>query len=246
MQSLCPVGPIFVLPQRWFLLIAFSSCIGLYLPISLRALFYFFFIEKWAFCISLLCHNSGNHILPSLQALPLLLGVVLCWSLFWVNFVTFVFFALCAAILSVLRAGWSASDVSLHDCNQKNVPVFAKGLCVHVVVVQSLSCVWLFVTPWTAARQASLSSTVSWSWLTPHVHWVGDAIQPSHCLLPPSPPAFSFSQHQGLFQWVNSASGGQSIGPSASTLILPMNIQGWFPLGLTVCLSRPVQNHPGD
>ena len=36
-----------------------------------------------------------------------------------------------------------------------------------------------------------------------HVHWVNDAIQPSH-LLSPSPPAFSLSQHQGLFQWVNS------------------------------------------
>ena len=37
-----------------------------------------------------------------------------------------------------------------------------------------------------------------------HVHWVGDAIQPSHPLSSPSPPAFSFSQHQGFFQWVNS------------------------------------------
>ena len=35
-----------------------------------------------------------------------------------------------------------------------------------------------------------------------HVHWVSDAIQPSHPLLSPSPPAFSLSQHQGLFQWV--------------------------------------------
>ena len=33
-----------------------------------------------------------------------------------------------------------------------------------------------------------------------HVHWVGDAIQPSHPLLSPSPPAFNLSQHQGLFQ----------------------------------------------
>ena len=35
-----------------------------------------------------------------------------------------------------------------------------------------------------------------------HDHWVGDAIQPSHPLSPPSPPTFSLSQHQGLFQWV--------------------------------------------
>ena len=38
-----------------------------------------------------------------------------------------------------------------------------------------------------------------------HVHQVGDAIQPSHSLLSPSPPAFNLSQHQGLFQWVSSS-----------------------------------------
>ena len=38
-----------------------------------------------------------------------------------------------------------------------------------------------------------------------HVHWVGDAIQPSHLLLSPYPPAPNPSQHQGLFQWVNSS-----------------------------------------
>ena len=37
-----------------------------------------------------------------------------------------------------------------------------------------------------------------------HVHWVSDAIQPSHPLLSPSPPALNLSQHQGLFQWVSS------------------------------------------
>ena len=37
-----------------------------------------------------------------------------------------------------------------------------------------------------------------------HVHWVGDAIQPSHPLSSPSSPAFNLSQHQGLFQWVSS------------------------------------------
>ena len=38
-----------------------------------------------------------------------------------------------------------------------------------------------------------------------HVHWVSDAIQPSHSLSPPSPPALNLSQHQGLFQWVSSS-----------------------------------------
>ena len=38
-----------------------------------------------------------------------------------------------------------------------------------------------------------------------HVHWVGDAIQPSHPLSSPSPPALSLSQHQGFFKWVSSS-----------------------------------------
>ena len=38
-----------------------------------------------------------------------------------------------------------------------------------------------------------------------HVHWVGDAIKPSHPLLSPSPPAPNPSQHQGLFQWLSSS-----------------------------------------
>ena len=38
-----------------------------------------------------------------------------------------------------------------------------------------------------------------------HIHWVGDAIQPSHPLSSPSPPTFNLSQHQGLFKWVSSS-----------------------------------------
>ena len=68
-----------------------------------------------------------------------------------------------------------------------------------------------------------------------HVHWVSDAIQPSHPLQSPSPPTFNLSQHRGLFQWVSS--GGQSIGVSTSASVLPVNIQDWFPLGWTGCIS---------
>ena len=58
-----------------------------------------------------------------------------------------------------------------------------------------------------------------------HVHWVSDAIHPSHPLLSPSLPAFNLSQHQGRFQSQFFTSGGQSIGLSASASVLPMNIQ---------------------
>ena len=69
--------------------------------------------------------------------------------------------------------------------------------------VQSLSRVRLFATPWTTARQASLHHQLPESTQS-HVHRVGDAIQPSHPLSPPSPPALNLSQHQGLFQCVSS------------------------------------------
>jgi len=70
-----------------------------------------------------------------------------------------------------------------------------------------------------------------------HVHRVGDAIQKSHPLSSPSPPAFNLSQHQGLFQCQFFASGGQNIGASASASVLLMNIQDWFPLGWTGWIS---------
>ena len=66
-----------------------------------------------------------------------------------------------------------------------------------------------------------------------HVHWVSDAIQSSHPLLPASPPAFNLSQHQGLFYESALCIRCQITGASASALVLPTNIQGWFPLGLT-------------
>ena len=74
-----------------------------------------------------------------------------------------------------------------------------------------------------------------------HVHRVDDAIQPSHPLSSPSPLAPNPSQHQSLFQWVNSSfpmsqlfvCSGQSIGVSASSSVLPMNTQDLSPLGWT-------------
>ena len=71
-----------------------------------------------------------------------------------------------------------------------------------------------------------------------HVHWVNDAIQPSHPLASPSPPAFNVSQHKGFPMSQFFTSGSQSVWSSAaSTAVLPMNIQGWFPLGLTGLIS---------
>ena len=67
--------------------------------------------------------------------------------------------------------------------------------------VQSLSHVQLFVTPWTAACQASLSFTNSWSLLK---LMSTKSVMPSHPLSSASPPALNLSQHQDLCQWVSS------------------------------------------
>ena len=63
-----------------------------------------------------------------------------------------------------------------------------------------------------------------------HVHRVNDAVQSSHPLSLPSPPAPNPSKHQGLFQWVNCLHEVASIGVSALASVLPMNTQDWSPL----------------
>ena len=70
-----------------------------------------------------------------------------------------------------------------------------------------------------------------------HVHRVSDATQSSHPLSSPSLPALSISQHQSFPMSQLFASGGQSIGASASASVLPVNIQDWFPLGWTGWIS---------
>ena len=103
------------------------------------------------------------------------------------------------------------------------------------VVVQSLSRIQLSANPWTAARKVSLSFSILPEFAQTHVHWVDDAIQPSHPLSPPSSPALHLSQHESFPMSHFFTSGDQSIGASASAL--PMNTQGWFPLGLTGLIS---------
>ena len=71
-----------------------------------------------------------------------------------------------------------------------------------------------------------------------HVHRVGDAIQPSHPLSSPSPPALNLFPASGSFPVSQFfTSGGQIIRVSASASVLPMYIKDWFPLGWTGWIS---------
>ena len=101
-----------------------------------------------------------------------------------------------------------------------------------LAVVQSLSCFRLFATPWTAAQKAALSFTISQSLLKlPSSQWchptISSSVIPFSSCLQSFPSSGSFPVSQFF------ASGGQSIGASASASVLPMNIQDWFPLGWT-------------
>ena len=73
-----------------------------------------------------------------------------------------------------------------------------------------------------------------------HVHWVGDAIQPSHPLSSPSLPVLNLSQHQGLFKWVSSLHEVAKV-LEFQLQFLPVNTQGWSPLGWTGWISLQSQ-----
>ena len=112
------------------------------------------------------------------------------------------------------------------NCILENISPFSS--------VQSLSRVWLFVTPWTAARQASLPITNSWSLPKPMSI---ESVMPSNLSssffsCPQSFPASGSFPMSQLF-----ASGGPSTGASALASVLPMNSQDWFSLGLTGLIS---------
>ena len=121
-----------------------------------------------------------------------------------------------------------------HEKETQFVLFIPMSLELHLVV-QLLSCVCLFATPWTAACQASLSFTISqillklmsielvMAWCHPTI---SSSVLPFSCLKSfPASGSFPMSR---LF-----ALGGQSIEASALASILPVNIQGWFPLWLT-------------
>ena len=106
-----------------------------------------------------------------------------------------------------------------------------------VVVVQSLSQLLLFVTPWTAACQDFLYFTISWSLLK--LMFIESVMPSNHLILchpllhlPSVFPSIKVFSNIKVF---SSVSGDQSIG--ASALLLPLNIQGWFPLRLTGLIS---------
>ena len=77
-----------------------------------------------------------------------------------------------------------------------------------------------------------------------HVHWVGDAIQTSHSVIPFSFCLQSFPASGSLLMSQFFISGGQSIGVSASASVLPMNIQDWSPLGWTGWISLQSKGLP--
>ena len=142
-------------------------------------------------------------------------------------------------VTQLSASNWKQENKGVHRCKPRASCSKEKGEEWWVDCCCSVAqYIRLFEIPWIAACQASLSFIISprvCSNSCPVSQWCHPT---SHPLSPSSPPALHLSQHQGLFQWVwLFASGGQSIGVSASTSVLPLNIQGWFPLGLTDLIS---------
>ena len=102
-------------------------------------------------------------------------------------------------------------------------------------LVQPLSRVQLFATPWTAACQASLSITNSCSWSQWCHPTISSSVVPFSSCLQSFPASGSFQMSQFF------PSGVQSIEISASASVLPMHIQDWFPLGWTGLISLQYQ-----
>ena len=99
---------------------------------------------------------------------------------------------------------WENTYVCFFFLKEIQSMVFCYGSFSTLCCCCSVVKLCLFATLWTPACQHSLSFTISLSLLKLFVHWVGDAIQPSHFLSSPSLSAFNLSHHQGLFQWVGS------------------------------------------
>ena len=105
------------------------------------------------------------------------------------------------------------------------------------ILVQWLTQVWLFAPPWTAAHQAFLSFTIS---LSLHKLTSTESVMPSSYFILCCPLLLLFSIFPASGSFPVSqffASGGQSIGASASVSVLPMSIQGWFSLGFISLIS---------
>ena len=140
----------------------------------------------------------------------------------------------------ILGAGWASVTcfITLLLCPNRLWLFFTDPqiLCM-VAIVQWLDRIWLFAAPWTAAWQASCpslfprvcSNSCPLSW------WCHPTISSSVTLFSFCLQSFlsqEFCPSSRLF-----SSGGQNIGASASVSALPMNIQGWFPLGMTDLIS---------
>ena len=116
----------------------------------------------------------------------------MCFSpLFLFEFQTF-FSGILSFCLKYIFKNFLSKEFSCHHHHHHEQPL------VQYSSVQLLTHIWLFATPGLPVHYQLPESTQT------HVHWVGDAIQPSHPLSSPSPPALNLSWHQGLFKWVNS------------------------------------------
>ena len=170
----------------------------------------------------LLCQATSQNLEKKINCHNLRLWYVLVLDqTIWNSFFIFIFWAYAKACWQPWTGIEPMTPVveawSLNHWTAREVPS----------LVQSLSHVQLFATPWTAACQVSLFITSYQSLLKiTSIEWVIPSIQPSFLLSFPSPSVFHLSQHQSFPMSQLFTLGGQIIGASALASVLPMNIQG--------------------
>ena len=134
----------------------------------------------------------------------------------------------CALMTRAKEEGWN---------HTKKQVIYLYRLLLLFIAIQPLTHVWLFATPWTAAPQASLSFTISWSLLK---LMSIELVMPLNHFILCCPLLFLPSIFPSIRVFFNErafTSGSQNNGASASASVLPMIIQGWFPLGLISLIS---------
>ena len=154
----------------------------------------------------LICHNlygevSFQVLYPSFHAVEfhIFQNIYIC------GYKSCIRYVICRYFLSIVT--WSFLFLSMSSAEQKCFNLIKSNLSIFSCIssVQfSRSVMSDSVTPWIAARQASVHHQLL-EFTQTHIHRVGDAIQPSHPLSYPSSPAPNPSQDQSLFQWVNSS-----------------------------------------
>ena len=121
--------------------------------------------------------------------------------------------AKCITPFRIFNCIQTTMQITMIDWNKSSIFLIQHKLSVSYFCSVSQSC-WTLCNPMDCSTPGFPVFHYVPEFAQTQVHWVSDAIQPSHPLLPPSPPALNLFQHQSLFQWVGSLQDSQGSSPA--------------------------------